>query len=251
MRISDEIIKQIWEEEIINRNPLAVPNQSDRKAFVLGGQPGAGKSNLTKNIKKETKHNILEINGDNFRKYHPKYKKFQQENSLQMPKKTAEFTGVVTQAVLEKAIKEKYNIVIEGTFRTSETPIKTLKLFKDNGYQTNVLIQTCDKNISWNSCIERYEEMKKINPQEARYTDKTHHDNVIANLSTNAKMVFKSGLADNMQVVARIPEKNNPLEFKQKVIFDSKIHKVLNKVTMDKYINANKPEINNNKGLGY
>ncbi len=41
-----------------------------------------------------------------------------------------------------------------------------------------------------------------------------------------------------MQVFVRIPEKNNPLKFEQKMIFDSKIHKALNKSTINKYTNV-------------
>ncbi|GKH61391.1 zeta toxin family protein [Campylobacter ureolyticus] len=162
--ITDEQINTIWELEVIQSNKSLKINNNP-KAYVLGGQPGAGKSNLTANITKILKNNVIEINGDHFRKYHPNYQNFIKEDILTMPEKTAEFSGAVTQAILDKAIKERYNIVIEGTFRTSKTPINTLKLFKDNGYETNVLIQTCDKNISWKSCLERFEKMKKENPK--------------------------------------------------------------------------------------
>ena len=41
--------------------------------FVLGGQPGAGKSSLIELAKRETKDNIMIINGDDFRFLHPDF----------------------------------------------------------------------------------------------------------------------------------------------------------------------------------
>lgn len=142
----------------------------------------------------------------------------------------------MTNAVLNKAISEKYNIAIEGTFRTSETPIKTLKQFKDNGYETNVLVQTCKQDISWASCIERYEKALIETPNEARFTPKEHHDLVVKNLAKNVKEVAKSGLVDNMQVFARLPVKGNPNEFTQKEIYNSNSKKMVNSATIEKHI---------------
>lgn len=91
-----------------------------------------------------------------------------------MPKHTATFARMITEMILDKAIKNRLNVVIEGTFRTAATPIKTLKLFKDNSYNTNVLVQTCNKDISWKSCPERYEKMLAISKTKARFTDKAY-----------------------------------------------------------------------------
>lgn len=235
--------KEAW-EDIKNDNELAKPNQQNPQAFVLGGQPGAGKSNLTKNIQQKMQENVIEINGDNFRKYHPNYKEFQEKYKQDSPKYTAAFAAALTEAILQKAIAEKYNIVIEGTFRTAQTPINTLQNFKNNGYETNVLIQTCNCDVSWNSCLERYEKMLEVNPKEARYTDKAHHDLVVKNLANNIKTVQKSGLVDNMQIFARIALKGQD-QFVQKEIYNSQNKKLVNTVTINKFIGNNKALDNN------
>ena len=107
-----------------------IKSTSTPKAFVLGGQPGAGKSTLISEIVEELNNNVVIINGDEYRKLHPHYKELQKEYGKDAPQHTAKFAGMMTEAVLNKAIENKYNIVIEGTFRTAETPIKTLELFK-------------------------------------------------------------------------------------------------------------------------
>ena len=158
-----------------------IKSTSTPKAFVLGGQPGAGKSTLISEIVEELNNNVVIINGDEYRKLHPHYKELQKEYGKDAPQHTAKFAGMMTEAVLNKAIENKYNIVIEGTFRTAETPIKTLELFKNNNYETNVGILICDQSQSWISCIHRYNKMLAENPSEARYTDKKHHDLVVKN----------------------------------------------------------------------
>ncbi len=199
----EDVFEQIWINEIENRNPYAKAEQINPQAFVLGGQPGAGKASLSMNIKNELKNDVIEINGDNFRKYHPLYKTFQNQDPLTMPENTAPFSAYITQNVLKRAIDKRYNVIIEGTFRTAQTPIDTLKLFKNNVYKTNVFIQTCHKDISWKSCQERYEKGKEVNPKEARHTDKNHHDMVVKKLEKNIQEVKNSGLADRVEIFTR------------------------------------------------
>lgn len=170
------------------------------KGYVLGGQPGAGKSGLIKRASELCLGNIIIISGDDFRKFHPDYKEFQRRYGKDSPKYTAAFAGKMTEAILNKAVKEHYNIVIEGTFRNSATPIKTLSLLKENGYETQVMIQTCSKELSWKSCQERYEKMREVMPNEARWTDKAHHDLVCESLAKNIKTVIESEKADSAEI---------------------------------------------------
>lgn len=230
---------EVWIKEIKYKNPLAISGQNNPQAYILGGQPGAGKSNLIKIAGNNLNKNTIVINGDDFRKYHPNYPEFQEKYKENSPKYTAVFAGAMTEAILEKAINDRYNIVIEGTFRTAQTPIKTLQNFKENGYKTNVLIQTCEKNISCSSCLERYKKMLEINPKEARHTDKAHHDLVVQNLSKNIKAVQESNLADNLQIFVRTPVKDRKNEFEQKEIYNSQSQKAVNTVEIDKFISIN------------
>ncbi len=202
------------------------------KGFVLGGQPGAGKSGLIKRASQLCFNNIIIISGDDFRKFHPDYKQLQEEHGKDSPKYTAAFAGKMTEAVLNRAIKEHYNIVIEGTFRTPETPIKTLSMMKGNGYKTQIMIQTCAKELSWKSCQERYEKMLSVMPGEARWTDKSHHDKVCVNLAKNIKAVIESGKADKTEIFFRDEEGKNEL------IYSSDSGKELNVKSLERKIGA-------------
>ncbi|EOV7830851.1 zeta toxin family protein, partial [Escherichia coli] len=61
--------------------------------FVLGGQPGAGKSSLIELAKRETKDNIMIINGDDFRFLHPDFNYIYQNYGDDFVTHTAKFSG--------------------------------------------------------------------------------------------------------------------------------------------------------------
>ena len=206
---SKERLNHIW-NMITNYGQITSSVISAPSGYVLGGQPGAGKSYLTKSIKSKNS-NVVAIVGDDFRRWHPNFSEIQEKFGKDSSKITAPFAGKVTEAMIKRAIEEKYNVLIEGTFRTAETPLKTLQNLKDNGYRTVVLIKTCPAEVSWNRCLSRYEEGLKEQQGNQRYTAKEHHDLVVSNLAKNADTVFKSGLVDMFMVVGD----------SGKVIFDS------------------------------
>ena len=211
----DEAVKKAfdsaWQMVLDGTGDKIEPIASFPKGYVLGGQPGAGKSGLIKRASQLCFNNIIIFSGDDFRKFHPDYKQLQERYGKDSPKHTAAFAGKMTEAILNKAVSGHYNVVIEGTFRNPATPIKTLSLMKENGYKTGVMIQTCSKELSWESCQERYEKMKAVMPPEARWTDKAHHDSVCENLAKNIKTVYDSGSADKTEIFFRDGSGKNEL----------------------------------------
>ncbi|QNT58403.1 zeta toxin family protein [Neisseria musculi] len=179
---------------------------------MLGGQPGAGKSNLVRKINAELGGNLLVVNGDEFRRYHPDFDEIQAKYGKDAPKHTAAFSGAMTEKVIAKALSEGYNISVEGTFRTAEVPMGTLDQMRAHGYETAVYIQTAPAEVSWQSTIERYKYMEDLG-ETPRATPKEHHDLVVKLLPKNADTVFASGKADHFRVYSR-----------EGLIFDDRIH---------------------------
>lgn len=202
------IFRHLWNDLISEQqiSPVKSP-----KGFVLGGQPGAGKSNLVGIIRQELNRNILIINGDEFRRYHPNFDGIQEQYGIDSPKHTAAFSGHMTERVIEKALREGYNISVEGTFRTTETPMRTLEKMREHGYETAVYIQTAPSEVSWQSTLERYHAMELLG-ETPRATPKEHHDLVVKLLPQNADAVFLSGKADVFKVYSR-----------EGLIFDSRV----------------------------
>jgi len=202
------IFRHLWNDLISEQQVSPVKSP---KGFVLGGQPGAGKSNLVGIIRQELNRNVLIINGDEFRRYHPNFEGIQEQYGIDSPKHTAAFSGHMTERVIEKALREGYNISVEGTFRTTETPMRTLEDMREHGYETAVYIQTAPSEVSWQSTLERYHAMELLG-ETPRATPKEHHDLVVKLLPQNADAVFLSGKADVFKVYSR-----------EGLIFDSRV----------------------------
>ena len=69
-----EAFDMIWDG--LTTQSKARPTSSP-KGFVLGGQPGAGKSKMVSRLGAELDRNLLVINGDEFRRYHPNFDEIQ------------------------------------------------------------------------------------------------------------------------------------------------------------------------------
>ena len=181
----------------INKNSVEFP-----KVFVLGGQPGAGKSTLTSKIEESMGKNIIAINGDDFRSSHPNYDNLIKTYGDDSVLYTQKFSNAVTEKLIEDLGNEKYNLIVEGTLRTTEAPLKTSKLLHSKGYSTNLNIVCVKPEFSYLGTLERYQEMKK-NGLIARATPKESHDNVVVSFAENLSKIYSEKEFDNIEIFTR------------------------------------------------
>lgn len=125
---SKEILDNIF-AYITNFGRIKPCCRTTPQGFVLGGQPGARKAYLTEYIKKQLPDTIS-INGDEYRCWHPYFSVIQKKYGKDSSKITARFAGKVTQELINRCLLNRYNIIIEGTFRTANTPLKTLMILR-------------------------------------------------------------------------------------------------------------------------
>ena len=188
-------------ERIISELPPKTENDKIAIAIILGGQPGAGKSTLHQ-IAKNSCQNIVIINGDEFRKYHPHFKEIEEKYGENFPEYTNDFSSAVTEMLKSRLIHERRSAVVEGTLRTAEVPLKTCREFKEKGYKTILAIMAVKPEISYLSTILRYEKMIDAG-MAARATSKRHHDMVVENLSENLKTIYNAKVFDQILVYNR------------------------------------------------
>lgn len=131
---SEEIIDFAWDESTRRDRSDEIKTSKNPVGYVLGGQPGAGKSSLTKAILHNSQ-NTISIDLDNYRRWHPFFSEIQKTYGKESSRITQKFAAKILDAILQRAINKKLNIIIEGTFRTADVPLKTLKTLKDNGYK--------------------------------------------------------------------------------------------------------------------
>ena len=180
--------------------------------YLIGGQPGAGKSRALEKAKIPDGYNVLKIVGDDFRRECALYDYLNKTYGKDSSKYTGEFAGAMVYLLKERAIKYRLNYSIEGTFRTATAPLNELKVAKESGYDSCVIICTCPKEVSWASTIERAQKMEQRG-MFPRYVPKEHHDYVVEHLAENVKTVFDSGLVDHLEIMSR-----------EKVLYNSAEH---------------------------
>ena len=192
------------------------------KVTLLGGQPGAGKSGLENliNIKK----NYVSISGDDYREYHPRFKEINLEHGREASKYTQQWAAEITEKLIRELRKEKYNLIIEGTLRTAELPLKEANAFKKAGYEVELNVVVVKAEKSRLGTLERYEAMLKQD-KVPRMTPKEHHDLVVNNIGNNLEIIYNSKAFDNIKLFDR----ENNLLYNYKEIPDINPKNILEK----------------------
>ena len=189
-------------EEMLERLTNSKTIEKVKKGYILGGQSGAGKTTLHRIFKKELEDNCIIINGDEFRPYHPRYKELKKEYGEDAVTKLSKFSGQMVEQLVDKLSEDGYNLIIEGTLRTTEVPLKTAKKLKENGYEVDLGLIAVKPQISYLSTIDRYEKMldKGVN---TRITPKEHHDKIVNSLANNVDEIYKSQEFSNIRIYDR------------------------------------------------
>jgi predicted ABC-type ATPase len=85
---------------------------------ITGGQPGSGKSKLLEQSKKDfSDGNVVVINGDDLRDYHPQAEEIFRLDDNKFAERTDPDCREWTKKLFERAIETKRNIVFESTMR--------------------------------------------------------------------------------------------------------------------------------------
>ena len=167
------------------------------EAFLLGGQSGAGKTTLHRVLREGFQENVIVINGDEYRARHPLYREFDRKYGPESVNYTAAWAGRMTEAVIDALSDMGYNLIIEGTLRTSEVPLKTATLLRSRGYRVSLALMAVKPEISLLSCQIRYEEMRIVGTV-PRATDPAHHNKIIRDIADNLAVLDESGLFDGI-----------------------------------------------------
>ena len=189
--------------------------ESPPQAYLLGGQSGAGKTTLHKIIRANHDGNIISINGDDYRKFHPRFPELQATYGDEAVDYTAPWAGRMTEALVDTLSAVGYNLIIEGTLRTAEVPMKTAALLRGRGYRVSLALMAVKPEISLVSCQIRYEEMRILGTT-PRATDPAHHNKIIDQIVDNLAVLEESELFDGVFLYNRAQELLFPCEGAEK-----------------------------------
>lgn len=214
--------------------------EKNPSAAIVGGQPGSGKSVLSRYIQSQDPNTII-VDGDAIRAYHPHLNELEKEYGVDYPKATQPFVNKAVEQLIGELSKEKYNLIIEGTLRDINVPLKTARELEGKDYLVELYIVATSKEQSWQSTIDRGKELEE-NGKMPRYVDKEHHDRVVNSLPATVEELSNSDVFYNVIIMRRdqtilydrdeTPELN-PRDIMEKVL-DGEPVKTVHEIEVDR-----------------
>ena len=115
-RLPPEEHARIFREVILPEIELeAYSSQANPKAVILAGQPGAGKGSLKKTTEIEFRGDIVPIDTDEMREFHPDVERFRRDNPYAWAQDTHPDARLWSHELRNAAIECRKHILIDTT----------------------------------------------------------------------------------------------------------------------------------------
>lgn len=202
MSLSEQQLREIWDRKIRRRIFRDAQGQESPTTVLLGGQPGAGKTRAAQMAIDRAGAQVVVLGVDNYRQFHPDYRRVLADDPLRMPDVTAEAAGRWTQMCIEHARENNYSVLMEGTWRNAQVPLETARAARKDGRRVDAVVVAVQPEVSRLGTMERYYRAV-LAGKDARWTPPEAHDAAVANLPGTVEAVAMSGDVDSLRVVDR------------------------------------------------
>lgn len=222
--VSEKQFEQILEKIIETITFGKIPAEKGKqKMYLIGGQPGAGKTRLRKRIINEIEHNYygerigegtdfsehsVLVNLDTLKLTHPYFKDIQDNYPESAHGILHSYTEEMKNGIVDALIQGNYNIVYEGALTTIDGYIDLLNRFKNGKYSVEMDIIAVPYLESLSSTYTRYA-MALQEEETPRWVEKERHDKSYDGIITTTRELFRKGILDeddSIRVFTRIPE---------------------------------------------
>ncbi|RMR16827.1 hypothetical protein ALP90_200151 [Pseudomonas amygdali pv. ulmi] len=200
-RLEAEEHQLIFEDIAQHALMLSKPVQQP-VAIILGGQPGAGKAALSSYATTELGGNSIKIDADELRKYHPLLLKLMRENDRDAADHTHRDAAGWAVKLTNLAIKERRNLVIDGTMRDPDSLAKLCSKLQSAGYRIDARVLAVNDLVSRLSIHHRYELQHEANGF-GRWSNRINHDLAFVGLPLTVDRLETGNLVDRMHVTNR------------------------------------------------
>lgn len=186
-------------EATILTSTLASPCDSPKAIFIVG-QSGSGKSSIAI----PNKSNYIFINGDEFRGYYKDTLNLKNNDIYKYLEESGKVSSKIVEHLIKSLSDKKYNLIIEGTLRTSEVPIKTAELLVDKDYECSMIAIAMHPSESLLRTVNRYIALEYSHATDNRIlprpVDPKIHDNIVKSFGHNLQEAIDSKLFINIDL---------------------------------------------------
>lgn len=182
-------------------NPISV---------IVGAQTGAGKTGiLTYSQRMFEDDNVVTINSDEIKPFHPKSEEIAQKYPDLYTKITDQESNTWTSRLFEEVRKEGYNLIFEGTMKNNRIADESIKELKKLNYTVIVRgLSVCDLQ-SRLSIFERYIAQVRSKGW-GRLVVAEHHDQTYNGMPETIEYIEKNGYYDILEIFKRGESPDNP-----------------------------------------
>jgi len=169
-------------------------SSNDPVAVIVGGQPGAGKSQVLDIAKEEFQNNIVICNADDYRRYHPATQEILHLHESYFPDITTPFAQHLNLLLRNECKSKGFNFALEITMRDGAGVNATIQGIKNTGFNCNIDLLAVNEKWSRLGTVERLETQRAIEKTGRIVSPEVHHDHYHAMPGTVQQIVEKNGL---------------------------------------------------------
>lgn len=176
-RLSESQHEQIFRDRIIPRELSAGTPQVRPVVYLLGGQPGAGKSRTEGALLAALREHggAVGIDGDDLRPYHPEYNRLMREDDRTAAFYTDKDSGRWVWKAIQHLADRQVNMVVAGTMRRPGVVREIAEHLKERGYRVEAAIVAAPAAMSRLGIVKRYQEQRRARGA-GRFTTRESHD---------------------------------------------------------------------------
>lgn len=156
--IPTEVLDEIYSTEIAPAYLGDLAPAEDKRAVLVGGQPGAGKSSVKDSLSAEIEDGYVAIDADELREYVPGY--VDRARTVDQAHQAASWSHAATQyltgRLLEDAISNEASFVYDSTLAKADKAVDLIDRLTNEGYEVDVAYVCTHRSISERGVQQRY-----------------------------------------------------------------------------------------------
>ena len=192
-----------FEVELYGIKPVNNP-----KLIIVGGQPGAGKSDLQKYGELELASNVVVLSTDVLRSYHPHEREIKKNYPDYYHSLTVDLARILLINLENYALANKLNVILESTLGNSEVMLQKINKYRKHDYQIDLKVIAVNEMISYLGAEDRYENTI-LAEKSGRMVSKQNHDQNYKDIPNTLQMLQDRNLLDNVALYQRKTSESN------------------------------------------